>query len=200
MAITMELVKDVRQRTGAGVLDVKKALESTGGDVDAAIQALREKGLAKAAKKSSRDASEGAIVSYLHGEPPRVGVLLELNCETDFVARTDAFKTLCRNVAMQIAALGPQYVDPESVPEDVVAVEKQTIAAQMEGENKPPEIMERIITGRLDKWYEEVTLLRQPYMRDDSITVEELVTRGIAELGENIVVRRFTRFELGEKA
>ena len=200
MAITMELVKDVRQRTGAGVLDVKKALDAAGGDVDAAIQALREKGLAKAAKKAAREASEGAIVSYLHGEPPRVGVLLQLNCETDFVARTDAFKELGRNVAMQIAALNAQYVQPEDIPESILDVERQTIAAQMEGENKPPEIMEKIVTGRLNKWYEEVTLLEQPYMRDDSITVGELVTRSIAELGENIIVRRFTRFELGEGA
>ncbi len=200
MSITMDMVKDVRKRTGAGVLDVKKALEAAGGDVEAAIQALREKGLAKAAKKSSRDASEGAIVSYLHGEPPRVGVLLELNCETDFVARTDSFKDLGRNIAMQIAALNASYVDPDRIPEDVLALEKQTLAAQMEGENKPPEIMEKIVTGRIEKWYQEVTLLHQPYMRDDSITIGELVNRSIAELGENIVVRRFSRYELGEGA
>lgn len=197
MTISIEQVRELRERTGAGVLESKKALESTGGDIDEAIQILREKGIAKAAKKASRAASEGRVVSYLHGQTGRVGVLLELNCETDFVARTEGFGELAQNLAMQVAALGAEYVNVEDVPEEVVEAEKATLAAQLAEENKPPEIIEKIVAGRLEKWYADTVLLRQSYIKDDSITVSDLVTNGIAEMGENIVVRRFARFEIG---
>lgn len=199
MTISVEMVRDLRQRTGAGVLEAKNALESAGGDMDRAIQILREKGVAKAAKKAEREASDGMVTSYIHGSPGRVGVLLELNCETDFVARTDRFAELARGLAMQVAAASPSWVDVGDVPEDVLASERAILAKQLEGENKPPEILEKIVTGRLDKFYAENVLLRQPFIRDDSVTVGELVTQAIAEMGENIVVRRFQRFELGEK-
>jgi len=199
MTISVEMVRDLRQRTGAGVLEAKNALESAGGDMDRAIQILREKGVAKAAKKADREAGDGMVTSYIHGSPGRVGVLLELNCETDFVARTDRFAELARGLAMQVAAASPSWVDVGDVPEDVLASERAILAKQLEGENKPPEILEKIVTGRLDKFYAENVLLRQPFIRDDSVTVGELVTQAIAEMGENIVVRRFQRFELGEK-
>lgn len=197
MTISIEQVRELRDRTGAGVLDAKKALESTGGDIDEAMQILREKGIAKAAKKASRSASEGRVVSYIHGDPGRVGVLLELNCETDFVARTDGFGELAQNLAMQVAALGASYVTVEDVPAEAVEAERATLAAQLAEESKPPEIIEKIVTGRLEKWYEEIVLMKQGFIRDDSVKVADLVTNAIAELGENIVVRRFARFEIG---
>lgn len=197
MTISIEQVRELRDRTGAGVLDAKKALESTGGDIDEAMQILREKGIAKAAKKASRSASEGRVVSYIHGDPGRVGVLLELNCETDFVARTEGFGELAQNLAMQVAALGAQYVTVEDVPTDAVEAERATLAAQLAEESKPPEIIEKIVTGRLEKWYEDTVLMKQSFIRDDSVKVADLVTNAIAELGENIVVRRFARFEIG---
>jgi elongation factor Ts len=200
MGISIDQVRELRRRTGAGVLDAKNALESTSGDLDAAIQVLREKGLATAAKKATREASEGRVLSYIHGDPGRIGVLLEINCETDFVARTAAFQDLATNVAMQVAAADPQYIDDEDVPEDVLAHERQTARSQMAGENKPPEILDKIVQGKVDKWLDGVVLLRQPYIRDESITVRELVQHAIAELGENIVVRRFARFALGEQS
>lgn len=199
MSISIEQVRELRERTGAGVLDAKKALESTDGDMDAAIKIIREQGLATAAKKSLRQARQGRIVSYIHGDPGRVGVLLEINCETDFVARTDGFTELANEIAMQIAAMDARWVNEDEVPEDVVEEQRQVILGQLADEKKPPEIMERIVTGKLDKWYDEIVLLRQPYIRDDSMTVGQLVTEAIAEMGENIVIRRFDRYELGEK-
>jgi elongation factor Ts len=200
MTITIEQVKELREQTGAGVLDAKNALVSTDGDMEAAILILREKGLATAAKKAGREAQQGRVLSYIHDDPGRVGVLLEINCETDFVARTEGFSKLANEIAMQIAALSPRWVRVEDIPADVLEQEKHVIQAQMQDQNKPPEILEKILTGKLEKWYSEVVLLRQPYMRDDDQTVGELVTSAIAEMGENIVVRRFVRYELGEKA
>jgi elongation factor Ts len=197
MAISIEQVRELRERTGAGVLDAKKALESTDGNMDAAIQMLREKGLATAAKKAGREAGEGQIVSYIHGEPGRIGVLLELNCETDFVARTDAFRDLARAIAMQIAAASPRWVTVDDVPAEARQAEADTFRAQQADSGKPPEIVEKIVDGRVEKWLEEAVLLRQPYIRDNDRTVGQLITDAIAELGENIVVRRFARFELG---
>lgn len=199
MTITVEQVRELRERTGAGVLDAKKALETTGGDMDQAIQLLREKGMAQAAKKAVREARDGMVLSYLHGEPARIGVLLELNCETDFVARTPRFRELAHNIAMQIAAANPQYVREEDVPADLLEQERGIVRSQMAEEKKPPEVMEKIVAGKLGKWLDELVLLRQSYIRDDSVAVGQLVTNAIAELGENIVVRRFARFELGEQ-
>ena len=198
MAISVEEVRELRDRTGAGVLDAKKALEETSGDMDAAIQMLREKGLAKAAKKAGREASEGRIASYVHSDPGRIGVLLEVNCETDFVARTDQFDELTKNLAMHVAAANPLFVSDEDVSEDALEQERRTYAAQMAEENKPDDIIDKIVAGKLEKWKSEVVLLNQPYIRDPEITIQELITAAVAELGENIVIRRFTRYELGE--
>jgi elongation factor Ts len=199
MSITMEQVKELRQITGAGVLETKNALVEADGDMDKAIELLRERGLAKAAKKATRKATEGRIVSYIHGDPGRIGVLLEINCETDFVARTEQFADFAHEIAMQIAATSPGWVTEEDVPESVLEREKEIARKQLEDENKPPEIVERIIEGKIGKWLDDVVLMRQPYMRDNDITVAELVTAKIAELGENIKVRRFERYELGER-
>lgn len=199
MSITMEQVKELRQITGAGVLETKNALVEADGDMDKAIELLRERGLAKAAKKATRKATEGRVVSYIHGDPGRIGVLLEINCETDFVARTEQFAAFAHEIAMQIAATSPGWVTEEDVPDSVVEREKEIARKQLEGENKPPEIVERIVEGKIGKWLDDVVLMRQPYMRDNDVTVAELVTAKIAELGENIKVRRFERYELGER-
>jgi elongation factor Ts len=198
MTITMDQVKELRQRTGAGVLETKNALVETDGDIDKAIELLRERGLAKAAKKATREASDGRVVSYIHGEPGRIGVLLEINCETDFVARTDKFAAFAHEVAMQIAATNPGWVHDDDVPEAVLEREKEIARLQLEDENKPPEIVERIVEGKIGKWLDEVVLMRQPYMRDNDVTIADLVTQKIAEIGENIRIRRFSRYELGE--
>ena len=197
MAITAEAVKDLRERTGAGMMDCKRALEETGGDVDKAVALLREKGLAAAAKKAGRDAREGLVSSYIH-TGGRVGVLIEVNCETDFVARTDEFQKLVRDVAIQVAGLAPLYVDVESIPEDVIAAKKATLLADESVQSKPEAIREKIVEGQLNKWYKEVCLLEQPF-RDEDRTVRDLVTERISTIGENIRVRRFTRFALGEE-
>lgn len=199
MTITVEQVRDLRERTGAGVLDAKKALEATDGDMDKAIQVLREKGMAQAAKKASREANQGLVLSYLHGDPARLGVLLELNCETDFVARTPRFQDLAHNLAMQIAAANPRYVREEDVPADLLEQERSIALAQVAEQKKPPQVVEKIIAGKLAKWLDEVVLLRQPYIRDEDVKVGSLITEAISELGENIVVRRYVRFELGEQ-
>jgi elongation factor Ts len=199
MAITTEQVKELRQRTGAGVLETKNALVETDGDMEAATQLLRERGLAKAAKKTEREASEGHVLSYIHGDPGRIGVLVEVNCETDFVARTDAFREFAHEIAMQIAAGNPGWVTEGEVPESVLEAERAIYREQAAGENKPPEILERIVDGKMKKWLDEVVLLRQPYIRDGDVTIGEMINTKIAELGENIKVRRFARYELGEK-
>ncbi len=199
MTITADMVRQLRERTGAGVLEAKKALEETGGDVAAAERILRQRGLDKAAKKATREARQGRVVSYVHGDPGRIGVLLEVNCETDFVARTDAFRDLVHNLAMQIAATNPRWISEADVPPEVLDARRAEYRGEIPEGKKPPEIVDRIIAGKLDKWLDEVILLRQPYIRDGEMKVGQLVVNAIAEIGENIVVRRFARFELGEQ-
>jgi elongation factor Ts len=197
MAITADAVKELRERTGAGMMDCKRALEETGGDMDKAVALLREKGLAAAAKKAGRDAREGLVSSYIH-TGGRVGVLIEVNCETDFVARTDEFQKLVRDLAMQVAGLAAQYVDVDRIPEDVLLAKKAALAADESVQAKPEAIREKIVEGQLTKWYKEVCLLEQPF-RDEDRSVRDLVTEKIATIGENIRVRRFVRYALGEE-
>jgi elongation factor Ts len=197
MAITADMVKELRERTGAGMMDCKRALEETGGDMEQAVANLRERGLAAAQKKAGRDAREGLVSSYIH-TGGRVGVLIEVNCETDFVARTDEFQRLVRDLAMQVAGLAAQYVDTDAIPADVVAAKKAALLADEAVQSKPEAIREKIVEGQLNKWYKEVCLLEQPF-RDEDRTVRELVTEKIATIGENIRVRRFTRYALGEE-
>lgn len=194
--ITMEMVKELRERTGAGILDCQKALKEKAGNLEEAIAYLREKGLAAAAKKAGRISAEGLVESYLHGG--RIGVLLELNCETDFVAKTPAFQELAKNLAMQIAASRPEYVQKEDIPEDVLEKEKEILRAQALNEGKPEKIVEKMVAGRINKFYQEVCLLEQPYIRDTEIKVRDLIIEQISKIGENIRVRRFTRYEVGE--
>ncbi|WP_027363818.1 translation elongation factor Ts [Desulfotruncus alcoholivorax] len=195
--ITAAMVKDLRERTGAGMMDCKKALVATNGDMEKAIDFLREKGLAAAAKKSGRITAEGLVESYIHGGG-KIGVLVEVNCETDFVAKTDEFKTLVRDIAMQIAAARPEYVSKEEVPEAVIAKEKDILAAQAANEGKPEKIIQKMVEGRIEKFYKEICLLEQPFIKDSDKTVKQLITEKIATIGENISVRRFVRYELGE--
>jgi elongation factor Ts len=197
MAITAAAVKELRERTGAGMMDCKRALEETGGDVERAIALLRERGIASAAKKAGREAREGLVSSYIH-TGGRVGVLIEVNCETDFVARTDDFQKLVRDLAMQVAGLDPQYVDVEHIPADVLEAKKATLLADETVQSKPEAVREKIVDGQLRKWYREVCLLEQPF-RDEERTVRELVNESIATIGENIRVSRFTRYALGEE-
>jgi len=195
--ITPQMVKELRERTGAGMMDCKRALEETGGDVEKAVGLLRERGLAAAAKKAGRDAREGLVSSYIH-TGGRVGVLIEVNCETDFVARTDEFQKLVRDLAMQVAGLAAVYVDAERIPPDVLAAKKAALLADDAVQAKPEAIREKIVEGQLNKWYKEVCLLEQPF-RDEDRTVRDLVTEKISTIGENIRVRRFIRFALGEE-
>ena len=196
MAITAEAVKDLRERTGAGMMDCKRALEETGGDVEKAVQLLRDRGMAAAAKKAGRDAREGLVSSYIH-TGGRVGVLIEVNCETDFVARTDEFQKLVRDLAIQVAGLAPVYVDIDRIPAEELAAKKAALAADDAVQSKPETIREKIVEGQLKKWFAEVSLYDQPF-RDEDRTVRELVTEKVATIGENIRVRRFTRYALGE--
>ncbi len=193
---TMEKIKELRERTGAGVLDCKKALAEKDGNLDEAIAFLREKGLADAAKRAGRISSEGIIEAYIHGG--RIGVLLELNCETDFVAKTPAFKDLAKNIAMQIAASRPEYVQREDIPGEVLENERAILRTQALNEGKPEKIVEKMVEGRMRKYYETVCLLEQPYIREPEITVNDLIVEQIAKIGENIKVRRFVRYEVGE--
>lgn len=195
--ITAGMVKELRERTGAGMMDCKKALGETDGDMDKAIDYLREKGLAAAAKKAGRIAAEGLVESYIHGGG-RIGVLVEVNCETDFVAKTEGFKALAKDVAMQIAAANPSYVSREEVPADVIEHEKEVLRAQALNEGKPAQIVEKMIIGRIEKYYKEVCLLEQPFIKDTDKTITQLINESIAKIGENIAVRRFTRYQLGE--
>jgi len=190
------MIKKLRDLTGAGVLDCRKALDAAQGDMDKAVEILREKGLAAAAKKASREASNGIIGSYVH-MGAKMAAMIEVNCETDFVARTDQFQALARDLAMQVVAARPLYVRREDVPADVVAQEKEKYLGQLDDANKPQNVVERIIEGKLAKFYEETCLLEQPFIKDDGVTVRNLLTDMVARLGENIVVRRFARFELG---
>lgn len=195
--VTAEMVKELRERTGAGIVDCKKALTEKNGDVEKAIEFLREKGLAAAAKKSGRIAAEGVCESYIHGGG-RIGVLIELNCETDFVAKTDTFKALAKDICMQIAASKPEFVRREEVPQDVVDKEKEIFTQQALNEGKPAAVVEKMINGRIEKYYKEICLLEQPFIKDPDKTVNQLIVDKIATIGENINVRRFVRYELGE--
>jgi elongation factor Ts len=197
MEITTEMVKELRQATAAGILDCRKALEVAEGDFDKAVDYLREKGLAKAAKRVDREAKDGLVVSYIHGGG-RIGVLLEVNCETDFVARTDEFQGMVNDIALQIAAMSPWYVKREDIPASVIDHEKQLYRAQALEEGKPEAIVDRIVDGRMEKFYKDVCLLEQAFIRDEERTIDDLVKEQITKTGENMVVRRFARFELGE--
>ena len=197
MAITAEAVRELRERTGAGMMDCKRALEETGGDVEKAVALLRERGVASAAKKDGREAREGLVGSYIH-IGGKVGVLIEVNCETDFVARTDDFQKLVRDLAMQVAGLAPLYVDVDTIPAEVLAAKKAALLADETTQAKPEAVREKIVDGQLRKWYREVCLLEQPF-RDEERSVRDLVTEKIATIGENIRVRRFSRFALGEE-
>lgn len=197
MAITTDQIKELREATGAGILDCRKALVNADGDFEKALNFLREKGLATASKRSDREASEGTVELYSHGNG-RVGVMVEVNCETDFVGRSEAFRTFAHEIALQIAASNPQYISPDHIPEDVLEAEREKARNLARSEGKPENIWDRIIEGRLDKFKDENCLLRQPYIRDDSITVEQLLLQNIASVGENIIIRRFVRWELGE--
>jgi len=197
MAVSASLVKELRERTGAGMMDCKKALTETGGDLEKASEYLREKGLAAAAKKAGRIAAEGRVEAYIHGAG-RIGVLVEINCETDFVAKTDEFKNFTKDIAMQIAASKPDFVRREDMPADFIAKEREILRAQALNEGKPEKIVEKMVDGRLEKYYKEVCLLEQPFIKDPDITVGQLLTEKISKIGENITVRRFTRYEMGE--
>lgn len=195
--ITSQMVKELRERTQAGMMDCKIALQETNGDMEKAIDYLREKGLAQAAKKAGRLASEGLVDAYIHGDG-RIGVLIEVNCETDFVAKTDEFKELVRELAMQVAALKADYVSREEVPEDVLQREREVNRQRSLNEGKPEHVVDRIVEGRLEKFYEDVCLLEQPYVRDGDKKVKDVIQEKVAKIGENIQVRRFVRFERGE--
>ncbi len=197
MEISASMVKDLRERTGAGMMDCKKALGETNGDIEKAIEYLREKGIAKAAKKSGRIASEGVVESYIHGGG-RIGVLVEVNIETDFAAKNDEFRAFVKDVAMQIAALSPRYVRREEVPTDAIEKEKEILKAQAINEGKPANIAEKMVVGRIEKYYNEICLLEQPFIKDSDKTVEQVLKEKIATIGENINIRRFVRFEMGE--
>jgi len=190
-------VRELRDTTGAGMMDCKRALMESGGDLQKAIVHLREKGLAAAAKRSARAASEGMIGSYVHAGG-KIGVLIEVNCETDFVARTPEFQGLVKDLAMQVAAASPRWVRHEETPADTVEAERNIYKAQAGGSGKPPAVIEKIIAGKLEKFFADTCLLEQPFIKDPQRTVGQLVTDSIAKIGENIVVRRFARFQLGE--
>ena len=195
--ITAALVKELRERTGAGMMDCKKALTEVGGEIEKAIDFLREKGLAAAAKKEGRVAAEGIVDSYIHGGG-RIGVLLEVNCETDFVAQTEDFKLFVRDIALQIAAARPQYLVKEEVPVEVLQHEKDILRAQALNEGKPEKIIEKMVDGRIEKFYKEVCLMEQGFVKDPDKTIRDLVLEKTSKIGERIVIRRFSRFELGE--
>lgn len=197
MAITADQVKVLREKTGAGMMDCKRALEEAGGDMEKAIEYLREKGLAAAAKKAGRTAAEGVIEAYIH-LGGKLGVLVEVNCETDFVARTPEFREFARDIAMQVAAANPQYLRREDVPAEVLEKEKEILRAQALNEGKPEKVVDRIVEGRLEKFYSENCLLEQPFIKDPDKKVRDLLAEKIARIGENIVIRRFVRFQLGE--
>jgi elongation factor Ts len=199
MAITTEDIKKLREATGAGVLDCRTALENAGNDFDKAIDFLREKGLAAASKRADRVAAEGVVELYSHGDG-RVGVMVEINCETDFVGRSEEFRAFAHEVALQIAAASPEYIKEEDIPESVLKHEEEIAAARAKEEGKPDKIVPKIVEGYIKKFKDDVVLLRQAYIRDDSITIQELFNQNIASMGENIVIRRFARFELGEQS
>lgn len=195
--ITAAMVKELRERTGAGMMDCKKSLAETDGNMEKAIEYLREKGLAAAAKKAGRIAAEGLVESYIHGGG-RIGVLVEVNCETDFVAKTDDFRSLCRDIAMQIAASKPEFVSRDEISETTIAKEKEILRAQALNEGKPEKLVDKMVDGRIEKYYKEVCLLEQPFIKEPDKTVKDLITEKISKIGENISVRRFVRFQVAE--
>jgi len=197
MEITAKMVKDLREKTGAGMMDCKKALQDTDGDEQKATAWLREKGLSKALKKADKTASEGFIGSYVHMNG-KIGVLVELNCETDFVAKNDKFKELAKNISMQIAATSPLALKPEDLPQKAVDEERAIFEKQAKAEGKPDNVVEKIVDGKMKKYYKEACLLEQPYIKDDSLTVKDLINEMIAVLGEKIEIGRFIRMEVGE--
>ena len=197
MEISIELVKDLRQRTGAGVIDCKTALQETKGDVDAAIEYLRRKGLATAAKKAGRIATDGMVSSYIHAGG-KMGVLVEINCETDFVAKTEDFQTFVKNIAMHIAAANPQYIRREEIPAEDLEREKRIYRSQAIESGKPEKVIDKIVQGKMERFYSEVCLLEQTYFKDADLIVKEVLDAMIAKVGENINIRRFARFQLGE--
>lgn len=197
MQISAAQVKDLRTQTGAGFMDCKKALEESGGDFDKAVEFLRMKGLSKAQKKSGRTTGEGLIVSYIH-PGNKIGVLLEVNCETDFAAKTEDFQLFAKNIAMQIAASSPISVDREDLDQDLIAKEREFLAKQVMKENKPEHVLEKIIEGRMEKYFSETCLMDQTYIRDNDMKVKDLLTELIAKIGENVRVARFSRFQLGQ--
>ncbi|CAH8710194.1 translation elongation factor Ts [Paenibacillus thiaminolyticus] len=197
MAVSAGAVKELREKTGAGMLDCKKALEEANGDLEKAAELLREKGLAAAAKKAGRVATEGVVESYIHAGG-RIGVLVEINCETDFVAKTDQFKDFARDIAMQIAAASPKFVRREEVPQEEIEKEKEILKAQALNEGKPEKIVEKMVEGRISKYFEEFCLMEQSFIKDPDKTIETLLNEKIAAIGENISIRRFVRYELGE--
>ena len=197
MQITTEMIKELRAATNAPILDCRKALEAADGDFQKAIDWLREKGMATAAKRADRVASNGVVELYSHGGG-RVGVMVEVNCETDFVARSEQFRTLAHEISLQIAASAPKYVKAEDIPADELEHESQIARARAKEEGKPENIMDKIVQGRLEKYKDEVCLLRQTYIRDETINIEKLILQNVAAIGENILVRRFQRWELGE--
>ena len=197
MMITAEMVKELRTPTGAGMMDCKKALLETGGDKEKAINYLREKGLAKAAKRAGRIAAQGVVDSYIH-LGGKVGVMVEVNCETDFVARNEEFRAFARDICLQVAATNPAYLSREDVPEEVIENEKEILRRQAANEGKPEKIIDKIVNGRIEKFFQENCLLEQPFIKDQDKTVKDLLTEKIAKIGENIIIRRFVRFEMGE--
>ena len=199
MAISAEMIKELRAQTGAGVLDCKKALEENNGDFDKAADYLRQKGLAAAAKKASREANEGLIGTYGH-TGSKVAGMVEVNCETDFVARTETFQALVKDLAMQVVAARPLYVRREDIPADVLAAKQAEFMAEMANSGKPADIVQRIVEGKAEKYFQEALLLEQPFIKDPSVTVGDLVTQAVAKLGENIKVRRLARLEVGEES
>ena len=197
--VSASSVRDLRDRTGAGMMDCKKALAEVKGDIEKAIVYLREKGLAAAAKRASRTAADGLVEAYIHAGG-KIGVLIEVNCETDFVARTDDFRGLVRDLAMQVAAANPRYVSREDVPADVIEQERQIYAAQAASSGKPAQVIEKMVTGKVEKFYADVCLLEQAFIKDADKQVSRLVSDAVSKMGENIVVRRFARFQLGEQS
>jgi elongation factor Ts len=197
MAITIEQIKSLRELTGAGIMDCRKALEQANGDLDKAVEFLREKGLATAAKRADRAVSEGMLELYSHGQG-RVGVIVEVNCESDFVARSEVFRKFAHEVALQIAAGDPRYISEEDIPAEELEQERQKARRVALEDGKPEHVVEQIIEGQLEKYKDEIVLMRQPYIRDESLTINKLLLQNIASIGENIIIRRFTRWELGQ--
>lgn len=196
MAVTPAMVKELREKTGVGIMECKAVLSEAKGDIEKAIELLRKKGLSMAAKKAGRTTTEGLVGSYIH-TGGKIGVLVEIGCETDFVARTPDFQELVKEIAMQVAAANPQYVKREDIPEERIEMERDIYRAQAKETGKPDHVVEKIVDGKMEKYYSEVSLLEQPYIKDPSIKVQDLLSQKIAKLGENIVVKRFVRFQIG---